>query len=262
MADYLLLEKQLYDRGGYVTYFAHEYQLDIITDTTERSPTFSTPAFRPKGMEDQPMSWAFVKNPMLTTPAAWENCFCRNMRCLSWEREVYEKLGLRPDEIDKIPPIDNDALCGFQIGMEPMPERELEESLAVWVGMEAEVPAAFRDAAKGYARQEVLVFPQVLESLVPSALHIWRHLAVKLIMNIISTGTMACMGRVQGNYMVYLNISNKKLIDRSIRIISDLCSISYEKACLALFDTVLWMEETGQTGYPAQKTMERLRQQL
>jgi N-acetylmuramic acid 6-phosphate etherase len=262
MADYLLLEKQLYDRGGYVTYFAHEYQLDIITDTTERSPTFSTPAFRPKGMEDQPMSWAFVKNPMLTTPAAWENCFCRNMRCLSWEREVSEKLGLRPDEIDKIPPIDNDALCGFQIGMEPMPERELEESLAVWVGMEAEVPAAFRDAAKGYARQEVLVFPQVLESLVPSALHIWRHLAVKLIMNIISTGTMACMGRVQGNYMVYLYISNKKLIDRSIRIISDLCSISYEKACLALFDTVLWMEETGQTGYPAQKTMERLRQQL
>ena len=259
MADYLLLEKQLYDRGGYVTYFAHEYQLDIITDTTERSPTFSTPAFRPKGMENAPMSWAFVKNPLLPTKEAWQNCFCRSMRCLSWEREVYEGLGLRPDEIDKIPPIDNEALCGFQIGMEKMPERELEQSLAVWVGMEEEVPSAFREAAAGYAGREVLVFPRVLEKLIPSALHTWRHLAVKLIMNIISTGTMACMGRVQGNYMVYLSISNKKLIDRSIRIIADLCQIAYEDACLALFETVLWMEQTGQTVYPAQKTMERLR---
>ncbi|MBQ4202333.1 MAG: hypothetical protein II655_01390, partial [Thermoguttaceae bacterium] len=45
-ADYVDFECDLYKRGGRVTYFARDYELDIFTDTTERSPTFKIPPFR------------------------------------------------------------------------------------------------------------------------------------------------------------------------------------------------------------------------
>ena len=61
MSDAVDRECELYSRGGHVTYFADEYLLDVLTDTTERSPTFTTPPFRPQYQKDQPLSWAFVK---------------------------------------------------------------------------------------------------------------------------------------------------------------------------------------------------------
>ena len=37
--------------------------------------------------------------------------------------------------------------------------------------------------------------------------------------------------------MIYLDISNKKLVDRACRIISELRGLSYEEACFELFRT-------------------------
>ena len=48
------------------------------------------------------------------------------------------------------------------------------------------------------------------------------HLLVKLTMNTVSTGTMAKMGRVWGNWMIQVLPTNKKLIDRSTRIIQNI----------------------------------------
>ena len=67
-----------------------------------------------------------------------------------------------------------------------------------------------------------------------SPLGLWRHLAVKLILNTISTATMVRMGRVIGNAMVWLSPSNKKLIDRGSRLISQQTACSYEQACVEL----------------------------
>ena len=39
-------------------------------------------------------------------------------------------------------------------------------------------------------------------------------MAIKLVLNTLSTATMARMGRVMGNAMVWVSPSNKKLIDR------------------------------------------------
>ena len=50
-----------------------------------------------------------------------------------------------------------------------------------------------------------------------SPLEIWKHLAVKLAFNCLSTGTMAAMGRIAGNWMSWVSMSNKKLIDRCIQ---------------------------------------------
>ncbi|MBR6506084.1 MAG: N-acetylmuramic acid 6-phosphate etherase [Clostridia bacterium] len=54
--------------------------------------------------------------------------------------------------------------------------------------------------------------------------------AQKMILNMLSTGGMVRTGRVRGNYMAYMVPSNKKLVDRAIRIICDETGCDYETA--------------------------------
>jgi N-acetylmuramic acid 6-phosphate etherase len=50
------------------------------------------------------------------------------------------------------------------------------------------------------------------------------------VLNILSTGAMVRLGRVRGNAMVDLHISNDKLRDRGARLVSQSLGISYEEA--------------------------------
>ena len=95
-------EQSTYECGGLATLFADDYLLDVLTDTTERAPTFMTPPFCSEDMTDQPLSWAFVKNPNYDTITAWHQCFLRAPRCIEWGAEAYEKLGLTKLQIEKI----------------------------------------------------------------------------------------------------------------------------------------------------------------
>ena len=52
----------------------------------------------------------------------------------------------------------------------------------------------------------------------------------KMILNMISTTVMISMGRVKGNKMVNMQLSNKKLIDRGTRMITEELQLSYEEA--------------------------------
>ena len=46
---------------------------------------------------------------------------------------------------------------------------------------------------------------------------------------------MVRMGRVRGNWMSCVESTNKKLVDRCVRLISELGHYSYRDACLELF---------------------------
>ncbi|RIP37429.1 N-acetylmuramic acid 6-phosphate etherase [Staphylococcus gallinarum] len=61
--------------------------------------------------------------------------------------------------------------------------------------------------------------------------------AQKLILNMISTITMVGVGKVYDNLMVDVKATNKKLIDRSIRIIQEICDISYSEAKICFEDS-------------------------
>lgn len=54
--------------------------------------------------------------------------------------------------------------------------------------------------------------------------------AQKMILNMISTTIMIELGRVQGNKMVNMQLSNQKLIDRGTRMIIEELHLDYEKA--------------------------------
>ncbi len=54
--------------------------------------------------------------------------------------------------------------------------------------------------------------------------------ATKMALNIISTCVMVRLGKVYDNYMIDLNASNSKLIDRAIRIIVEISSVNNDTA--------------------------------
>jgi N-acetylmuramic acid 6-phosphate etherase len=54
--------------------------------------------------------------------------------------------------------------------------------------------------------------------------------AQKLVLNMISTATMIQLGKVKGNKMVDMQLSNSKLVDRGVKMIMGEIPVSYEKA--------------------------------
>ncbi len=68
------------------------------------------------------------------------------------------------------------------------------------------------------------------------------RVAVKLVMNALSTCTMVRLGRVMGNYMIWVVPSNLKLIDRATRYIVKLTGLAYEPANQLLFEIIEYVE--------------------
>ena len=73
---------------------------------------------------------------------------------------------------------------------------------------------------------ETIVGPEV----VTGSTRMKSGTAQKLILNMISTSLMIKLGRVKGNKMVDMALSNSKLIDRGVRFVSDELNIEYSEA--------------------------------
>jgi N-acetylmuramic acid 6-phosphate etherase len=58
--------------------------------------------------------------------------------------------------------------------------------------------------------------------------------AQKLVLNMISTSVMIQLGRVRGNKMVDMQLSNEKLVDRGVKMVMDELQIDEEKAAQLL----------------------------
>jgi N-acetylmuramic acid 6-phosphate etherase len=285
-------EENIYRRKGLITYVADSLLLDVLTDTAERSPTFMLPAFRKYGDNCSPSSWAFVKDPFRTTQNAWHALLQRQPRGLKWGRKVYEQLSKKaPSNLrTQRPRLGNSEIYKFMIGNEPDSSRtDAPDSalVVIAVGGEAErlintalekfgsqykktaslvvgladvvAPTCPTDKPLGRRADETFRFPF---SLADSPLQLWHHLAVKLILNTISTATMVRMDRVIGNAMVWLSPSNKKLIDRGSRLIAQQTRCSYEQACIALHEAMEEVESRQRQGQeipsPVALSIERL----
>lgn len=275
----IMLEAEIYRRDGLITYFAENYLLDIFTDTTERAPTFMLPPFRKCDDRDSPPSWAFVKNPRYSTPETWQHTLARHPRCLEWNRETYQKMGASGKITANPPSLSYPNLLKFVIGNEPDPSRTsrpVNAAMMVVSGTEAAgqdfsaFMESFQQASSNFRQKLSLVIGKsdfnadyrIKYSTPGSALRIIEHLAVKLTLNTLSTATMIVMGRVTGNWMSWVEVSNKKLRDRGIRLIAELCRISYRDACYALHNTLVELENMNFTDKikpsPVQHTIAKL----
>jgi N-acetylmuramic acid 6-phosphate etherase len=263
MARLTEFEENIYRRHGLITYMTDSATLDVLTDTTERSPTFMIPAFRKHGDIRSPQSWAFVKNPFLPTQEAWRDMLQREPRGLEWGPDIYKQLNV-PVTLQANPPsLGNTEIYKFRIGNEPQTTRtDAPDSALVMIAIGDETDHLIHTSLKGFGfgykktaaiiigpptagakTDELFQFPCDLPN---SPLQLWHLLAVKLIMNTVSTATMVRMGRVVGNAMIWLSPSNKKLIDRGSRLISQVTGCSYEEACTELHKTMEEIESRSQ----------------
>ena len=257
-------EKGVYEKHGRITYLADKCMLDLFTDNTESSPTFMLPPLRSSRDKHLAQSWAFVKNPLHPTVACWNEMMRRHPRCLEFTSEDARSLKMPQRFIDSPPLIKYSDLITYMIGNEPAPERIQGYTRAAAVMLTVgDRPPEFVAAAEKLASAwpEQIVFHigpggaglsrpaiHIDMPIADSPLEIWKHLAVKLAFNCLSTGTMAAMGRVAGNWMSWVSISNKKLIDRGIRLLVELGGISYEEAAQRLFAAEEWVESQDWTG--------------
>lgn len=80
------------------------------------------------------------------------------------------------------------------------------------------------------AEAEIKIEPIVGPEYVTGSTRMKAGTAQKLVLNMISTTTMIKLGRVKGNRMVNMQLTNQKLIDRGTRILVEELGLSYEQA--------------------------------
>jgi N-acetylmuramic acid 6-phosphate etherase len=118
------------------------------------------------------------------------------------------------------------------------------------------------------ARYDVEIRPLVGPEILAGSTRLKSGTATKLVLNTISTGVMVQLGKVYGNRMVDVAVTNSKLEDRAIRIIRDLAVVSRETAAdlLAASDkrvkVALLMHWTGCTADVALDLLQKTRGQL
>lgn len=77
---------------------------------------------------------------------------------------------------------------------------------------------------------DVAICPYVGPEVVMGSTRMKSGTAQKLVLNMLTTTAMIRMGKVYENMMIDLQMTNKKLVERSKRIVMNITSISYEEA--------------------------------
>jgi N-acetylmuramic acid 6-phosphate etherase len=101
------------------------------------------------------------------------------------------------------------------------------------------------------ANYDIEIRPLVGPEILAGSTRLKAGTATKLVLNTISTGVMVQLGKVYGNRMVDVAVTNSKLHDRAIRIIRDLTNLDYAAAADLLeradrkVKLALLMHETG-----------------
>jgi N-acetylmuramic acid 6-phosphate etherase len=77
---------------------------------------------------------------------------------------------------------------------------------------------------------EIAITPVPGPEIVTGSTRLRAGTATKLVLNMLSTGTMIRLGYVYGNLMVNVQPTNEKLVDRARRIIAAIAGVSYDEA--------------------------------
>ncbi len=271
-------EEQCYRAKGRVTYITDHLLLDIMQDTTERTPTFTLPPFRSLNTPTAAPSWAFLKHPGLPTKDAWRTALGHEPRGIEWTPTDYRSLGAAEDICLNPPLLSASDLHAYEIGNEPdLSRQSVEPSLAILVDVARSaqpISETFQQYLNGFSARHTIALlsddaparssdSTVIRCPMPtSPLRLWERLALKLVFNTMSTATMVRMDYVAGNWMSRAEASNKKLVDRGIRLVAQLGGISYEDACIELHRTLALLKtmpkELRSATAPAIATLERL----
>ena len=271
LAKLVTMEEKIYRSGFQNNYHADRLGIDVLTDTTERSPTYCTPPFRKFDDAKATESWAYLFMPNDWTDSAWKNILKRKPRCVEWNRdEVMSLVGEEKFErtSETVARISSTELLRFKVGINGLryrtqgvgdgavavvSHRDDAEVLLTQIEKAAQTKSKVAQIYFGPAADKAKAL--ALDARIPGSLTVFvpvpekvflldgvTRVMVKLLMNTLSTCTMVRLGRVLGNFMVWVVPSNLKLIDRATRYITKLTSLDYESANELLFEIIEYVE--------------------
>ncbi len=222
LKGFIEAESLAYQRGKCILYEPiPEYAITVLTDTTERAPTFSLVPFQNRLEAGDPPSLCYLHLQGASDAGqAWRQLLRREPRTLEWAG-LAQLAG-------------RERLLGFDFSDQGA----------------GSLSAPGDDFVKFQIYDEELGLRLVLGGLqdhtIPteSLSRFSRQLLLKLVLNIHSTLVMGRLGRYEDNLMTYVAASNNKLIDRAVRYVGLLLSRrlqdgqalpTYESICRELF---------------------------
>lgn len=243
LAPLIERESEVYSNGDVCLHRSSEYAITVLTDTTERSPTFSLAPFESTLEKNPVLAWTYLEvESTESSLEAWRMILEREPRALTWP-EIASKYG-------------PEVLLSFDFSKTC--ERRRSEAL----------PSArqYVYSVRSRGNEIVLDFdghdPNGAQASFPRPDSLLlEHLLLKCALNISSTLVMGRLGRFRGNSMLYVRSSNNKLVDRSIRYVQALLredgihDHDYEDIAYALFEV---LETLGSGEAAVLKTYEKL----
>jgi N-acetylmuramic acid 6-phosphate etherase len=220
LKDFIVKESEIYKNNDYILYSTDgDLGITILTDTTERSPTFSLYPFENQLDSEKNPAWSYLYFPQsINSNAAWLDLLKRSPRAFFWE-EVTDRTSIQ-------------RLVGFNFSSELL---QLRKS---YIHSQQKIFKINFEKETNHISFELDGIVKKLNLNQLSFLS--AHMILKIILNNHSTLVMGKMGRYKSNLMTFVRASNFKLIDRSVRYAKILLAekdiqVSYEDLVICCF---------------------------
>lgn len=219
LAPFIVEESRLCAAGDYLLYETRDYGISILTDTTERAPTFSLLGFENQNNPARVPSLSYFCLPETADPLeAWRAILLRDPITIEWP-ELKEIAGRA-------------RLMGFDFSRAALAQRA-----ALVAPRKLHRFIIRRDGDSLH-----FTLGDCHHAVNVAGLHpLHEHLFIKMALNMHSTLVMGRLGRFESNVMTWVKPSNKKLIDRAIRYVEyllhhkNIFGFSYRDICHQLF---------------------------
>lgn len=202
-----------FEKGGRLAYFGAGTSGRLgILDASEMLPTFGAPTTMVQG---------FIAGGEKAIRSPVEN--------------AEDKAEFALQDITSFAPTDKDVVVAVSANGKPQycltvlaeAKKHGSQTIAISSNPEAEIGKI----------ADIFINPVVGEEVITGSSRMKSGTAQKMILNMLTTGAMIKIGKTYENYMIDLQLTNKKLVERGTRFISEICNISLQEAALLLEKT-------------------------
>jgi N-acetylmuramic acid 6-phosphate etherase len=197
LAEFVEKEARTYSTGHHVIYRVKDFGITVLTDTTERAPTFSLVPFDQLRERRPRHSLCYVSLGEARSAAeAWVRLLNRPPRPLNWP------------EVDSR--TTSEYLRDFDFSVRALDRRRRQIPGADHHGFSIRGSPGGIRFRLGELAHDVTV---------NGSPDLFRHLLLKQMLNIHSTLVMGRLGRYEDNLMTWVTPTNGKLVDRAARYV-------------------------------------------
>lgn len=204
-------EAKMYQNNEYFLYETKYFSVTVMTDTTERAPTFSMPPFESFHPESKDLSSPvyMVLPDCSGAKEGWERLMRRPLRPLEWP-ETFQRTG-------------EHAILGYDFSDQVAEKRAArigaeKTTLRAIVSYEPEKNGILFSLPHAAVNVLITTDPAVAQD------KLLVNVFAKMLLNAHSTAVMGVLQRYEGNVMTWVRPSNNKLIDRAARYVRLLLS--------------------------------------